>query len=126
LTPKTEAKHDKLSNQKQGSRNNDRRQGQSFSNSNANTNSGKGKEKPKGNHGSDRNKKPEPDHLGKDRKLTPEEGQRRMDNQLCLVCTQSGHRARECPKAKLARAAKASEEKMSESKAETSASGAKK
>jgi hypothetical protein len=124
--PKTEAKQDKSSNRNRGSQNNDRRQGQGCGNSNANTNSGKGKEKPKGNQGSDRNKQPEPDRLCKDGKLTPEECQRRMDNQLCLVCAQSGHRARECPKAKSARAAKASEEKMSESKAETSASGTKK
>jgi Zinc knuckle len=115
-----------LSNQNQGSQNNDRCQGQGFGNSNTNTNSGKGKEKLKGNHRSDGNKKPKPDRLSKDGKLTPEEHQRRMDNQLCLVCAQSGHRARECPKAKSARAAKASEEKTSESKAETSALGAKK
>jgi hypothetical protein len=124
--PKTEAKQDKSSNQNRGSQNNDRRRGQGSGNSNANTSSGKGKEKLKGNQGSDGNKKPETDRLGKDGKLTPEERQWRMDNQLCLVCAQSGHRARECPKAKSARAAKASEEKTSESKAETSASGTKK
>jgi hypothetical protein len=123
--PKTEAKQDKMSNQNRGSQNNDRHQGQGSGNSNTNTNSGKGKEKPKGNQGSDGNKKPEPDRLGKDGKLTPEEHQRRMDNQLCLVCVQSGHCARQCPKAKSARAAKASKEKTSESKAETLASGKK-
>jgi hypothetical protein len=96
--PKTEAKHDKSSNQNRGSQNNDRHQGQSSSNSNANTNSGKGKEKLKGNQGSDGNKKPKPDHLGKDGKLTPKEHQQCMDNQLCLVCAQSGRRAQNVPR----------------------------
>ena len=36
--------------------------------------------------------------LGKDRKLTPQERQCRMDNSLCLFCGKTGHIAKECPK----------------------------
>ena len=36
--------------------------------------------------------------LGKDRKLTPQEHQCRMDNSLCLFCGKTGHIAKECPK----------------------------
>ena len=38
------------------------------------------------------------DKLGKDGKLTAEEHKRRFDNNLCLFCGSSGHRAKECPK----------------------------
>jgi hypothetical protein len=44
--------------------------------------------------------------LGKDGKLTPEERQRRVDNNLCMFCGKSGHVARECYKSS-SRAAKA-------------------
>ena len=37
------------------------------------------------------------DHLGPDGKLKPEECQRRMDNNLCLCCSKSGHIAPNCP-----------------------------
>src|SRR5882672_9789694 len=46
-------------------------------------------------------KKPDPDlssKLGKDSKLTPQERQRRLDNNLCLFCGTSGHVAKDCPK----------------------------
>ena len=36
--------------------------------------------------------------LGKDRKLTPQEWQCRMDNSLCLFCGKTGHIPKECPK----------------------------
>jgi hypothetical protein len=127
LNPKPEVKNDK-SNQTRGSQNNDRGQGQSSGNSNANAgnnNQGKGKDKPKGNNSSDGQKKTEPERLGKDGKLTPEERQRRFDNQLCMICAQSGHRANECPRAKSARAATVSEEVTSDDKAESTASDAK-
>jgi hypothetical protein len=39
------------------------------------------------------------DKLGKDGKLTPQERQRRMDNNLCLFCGGTGHQARDCQKA---------------------------
>ena len=45
--------------------------------------------------------KPNPDltrKLGKDRKLTPQERQHRMDNSLCLFCGKTGNTAKECPK----------------------------
>ena len=38
------------------------------------------------------------DKLGKDGKLTPQERQRRFDNNLCLFCGGVGHSAKECPK----------------------------
>ena len=47
------------------------------------------------------NLKPGPDltrKLGKDGKLTPQEHQCRMDNNLCLFCGKTGHIAKECPK----------------------------
>ena len=37
--------------------------------------------------------------LGKDGRLTQEERQRRMDNNLCLFCSKPGHIAKECLKA---------------------------
>ena len=37
--------------------------------------------------------------LGKDGKLTQEERQRHMDNNLCLFCSKPGHIAKECLKA---------------------------
>ena len=43
--------------------------------------------------------------LGKDGKLTPEERQRRMDNNLCLFCGNAGHRATDCQKRKRSEAA---------------------
>ena len=45
--------------------------------------------------------KPDPDltrKLGKNRKLTPQEHQRHMDNSLCLFCGKMGHIAKEYPK----------------------------
>ena len=47
------------------------------------------------------NLKPSPDltgKLGKDRKLTPQERQHRMDNSLCLFCRKTGNIAKECLK----------------------------
>ena len=43
--------------------------------------------------------------LGSDGKLTPQERQRRIDRGLCLLCGQSGHMVRECPRSMKARAA---------------------
>ena len=37
--------------------------------------------------------------LGKDRKLTPQERQRRLDKNLCLFCSAPDHRAADCNKA---------------------------
>ena len=56
-----------------------------------------------------------PDKLGKDGKLTPQERQRRFDNNLCMFCGGVGHVASGCPKSNSsaskakARAAQASE-----------------
>ena len=38
------------------------------------------------------------DKLGKDGKLTQQERQRRLDNNLCIFCGCTGHMAKECPK----------------------------
>jgi hypothetical protein len=106
---------------------NDRRQGQYSGNSNSNTNaqsSGKGKEKekPKGNLSQGQPKKPDlMEKLGKDGKLTQQERQCRQDNNLCLFCGQAGHRVRECPRSTMARAAKVSDGKAPEPKAEARA-----
>ena len=72
---------------------------------NSNNNSNKGKQKDNSNS----NNKGKPasssgtsssisDKLGKDGKLTPQERQRRFDNNLCLFCGGSGHSAKDCPK----------------------------
>lgn len=39
-----------------------------------------------------------PEKLGKDGKLTPQERQRRFDNNLCMFCGGIGHKADSCPK----------------------------
>ena len=51
--------------------------------------------------------------LGKDGKLMPQERQCQLDNNLCLFCGNSGHVAKDCSKASVAkaRAAKAEQEK---------------
>src|SRR3979490_257615 len=65
------------------------------------------------------------DKLGKDGKLLPKERQRRIDNNICLLCGADSHKVAECPKSTRARATttmttpKASS--TSETKAETSA-----
>jgi hypothetical protein len=43
-------------------------------------------------------KKTENPKLGKDGKLTPNERQRRFDNNLCMFCGGVGHKAPKCPK----------------------------
>ena len=63
----------------------------------------------KGNNSNSNNKSAKPasssgntsslsDKLGKDGKLTPQERQRRFDNNLCLFCGGTGHTATNCPK----------------------------
>lgn len=62
------------------------------------------------------------DKLGKDGKLTPQERQRRFDNNLCLFCGGTGHTAKDCSKASSsaaktkARAAQVSESGTSDAK----------
>jgi hypothetical protein len=79
------------------------------------TSSNSGNRKPTStSSGSSSTPKPSPlaDKLGKDGRLTQEERQRRIDNDLCLFCGKSGHKASDCPKSTLsaskARAAKTS------------------
>ena len=59
------------------------------------------------------------DKLGKDGKLTTEEHHQRLDNELCLLCSKSGHIVCDCPKSTKARAAKASDPKPSKTKAKS-------
>jgi retrotransposon gag protein len=47
---------------------------------------------------SSKNSAPLPGMLGKDGKLTPQERQRRFDNNLCLFCGGIGHRVNNCPR----------------------------
>lgn len=65
-----------------------------------------------------------PPKLGKDGKLTPQERQRRFDNNLCMFCGGVGHTARDCPKSTSSaskakgRAAQAKEKESTDSKKE--------
>jgi len=73
-------------------------------------------------------KKPDPDlssKLGKDGKLTPQERQRRLDNNLCLFCGTSGHVAKDCPKSSSA-SSKARASKTEQDKSASSGSDSKK
>ena len=76
-----------------------------------NSNSGSGNT----NSGSQKKSSDLSEKLGKDGKLTPQERQRRFDNNLCMFCGRSGHVAKECPKSTSssakARSAKAEEPK---------------
>ena len=62
------------------------------------------------------------DKLGKDGKLTPQERQRRFDNNLCMFCGGVGHTAKDCNKASSsaakakARAAQVKEKESADSK----------
>jgi hypothetical protein len=126
--PATEAKSDKST---WAALNNDRRQGHNSGNSNSNTNAqssvkGKEKEKPKGNPSQGQLKNPDlTGKLGKDGKLTQQECQHCQDNNLCLFCGQAGHQVRECLRSTTARAAKVSDGKAPEPKAEATATASK-
>jgi Ty3 transposon capsid-like protein len=50
------------------------------------------------NNKSESSANPLSDKLGKDGKLTPQERQRRFDNDLCMFCGATGHTADNCPK----------------------------
>src|SRR5882724_6142549 len=58
--------------------------------------------------------------LSKDGKLTPQEHQYQLNNNLCLFCGISGHVAKDCSKASIAKAhaAKAEQDSMSTSSSE--------
>ena len=69
------------------------------------------------------------DKLGKDGKLTPQERQRRFDNNLCLFCGGTGHTATNCPKSSSSAAkakARAAQAKPKETKDTKETSDAKK
>src|SRR5271169_2943761 len=65
---------------------------QSKDSSSSSNNNGNKNEKPKSSAN------PLTDKLGKDGKLTPQERQRRFDNNLCMFCGGMGHTANACPK----------------------------
>ena len=86
--------------------------------------SSKDKDKDKSKSKNQNQKKPDlTDKLRKDSKFTAQECQQCLDNELCLLCSKSGHMVHDCPKSTKARAAKASNSKTSETriKAESSA-----
>lgn len=101
--------------------------GKQASNSNSNSNnSGNNKNnksgKPAKASSASGSSAPHSDKLGKDGKLTPQERQRRFDNNLCLFCGGTGHTAKDCPKSSSsaskakARAAQAKEKEAMDSK----------
>ena len=85
---------------------------------NNNSSSSSSSSKPKSNSSGGKPNNPTLDgKLGKDGKLTPEERQRHMDNNLCLVCGSKDHHARDCPRSSnkvKARAAKTSDSASAE------------
>jgi Ty3 transposon capsid-like protein len=79
----------------------------SSNNSNNSNNANKNQSKGSGSNNSNNNNKndksksstnPLTDKLGKDGKLTPQERQRRFDNNLCMFCGGTGHTANNCSK----------------------------
>jgi len=81
--------------------------GSSNTSNNNNKNQSKGSNNGNNNNNNSNNNKndkskstPNPlaDKLGKDGKLTPQERQRRFDNNLCMFCGSTGHTANACPK----------------------------
>ena len=88
--------------------------------------SSKDKDKDRSKYGNQNQKKPDlMDKLGKDGKLTAQECQQHLDNELCLLCGKSGHMVCDCLKSTKARAAKASNPTTSETKAESLAKASK-
>src|SRR5882724_13076924 len=63
--------------------------------------------------------------LSKDRKLTPQERQCRLENKLCLFCGASGHVAKDCPKSTSA-SSKARASKTEQDKSVSTGSDSKK
>lgn len=98
--PKSESKSDnhksdkKPANNQSSSSNNNSSQSKNNSHSNNNNNNNNKSGKP-----SSSNNSVAPSKLGKDGKLTPQERQRRFDNNLCLFCGGVGHGAKNCDKA---------------------------
>ena len=100
-------KSEKKNNNKSSS---NKGKGSSQSKQKNNNNSSSGSNQNKGNS-SEPKKTSTPDYtskLGKDGKLTPQERQRRIDKNLCLCCSASGHRAIDCPQGQAAAKARAS------------------
>ena len=100
-------KSEKNNNNKSSS---DKGQGSSQSKQNNNNNSSSSSNQNKGNS-SEPKKTSTPDYaskLGKDSKLTPQERRCRINKNLCLCCSASGHWASDCPKGQAAAKAHAS------------------
>ena len=68
---------------------------------NNSSNNSKGKSK---KNTSEPNRTDISDKLGKNGKLLPKERQRRIDNNLCLLCRANSHKVADCPKSTRARA----------------------
>ena len=118
--PKTDQKSDKMS---KPNPNADRKANLTPSTSGS---SSKDKAKDKSKSRIQNQKKPDlTDKLRKDGKLTAQERQWRLDNELCLLWGKSGHMVCDCPKSTKARAAKASDPKPSKTKAESLAKASK-
>jgi hypothetical protein len=72
--------------------------GKSTTNRFASSSSGNHSSKPSGSNSNSSNKSFLDGKLGKNGKLTSQERQRRVDNNLCLFCGGSGHKVNECPR----------------------------
>ena len=86
----------------------------------------KDKDKSKSSGNQNQQKKPDlTDNLRKDSKLTAQERQQRLDNELYLLCGKSGYMEHDRPKSTKARAAKASDPKSFETKPKSLAKASK-
>ena len=105
LREKSRSEKNKPDKDKSDKDKSDKKHGNPNSNNNNSGNSNKNKNKNNQNSNnnsgklaSSRNSAALSDKLGKDGKLTPQERQRRFDNNLCMFCSRTGHSARDCPK----------------------------
>jgi hypothetical protein len=98
--------------------------GNNNSNAKKSTNNQNNSSKPAKTASSSGNSTTLPDKLGKDGKLTPQERQRRFDNNLCMFCGGLNHTAKDCPKSSSssakakARSAQAKDKESTDSKKE--------
>ena len=105
LREKSRSEKNKPDKDKSDKDKSDKKPGNPSSNNNnsGNSNKNKNKNNQNSNNNSDKpassgNSAALSDKLGKDGKLTPQERQRRFDNNLCMFCGRTGHSARDCPK----------------------------
>lgn len=119
---KSDDKSDDKNNKSDKGNKSDDKNNKSDKNNNSNGNKNKNKNKSDKTPSSSGNSASISDKLGKDGKLTPQERQRRFDNNLCMFCGGAGHTAKDCNKASSsaakakARAAQVKENESSDSK----------